>query len=215
LDYPVEIVGAVSEKYQADPATELLGSFHQLKEILRFYQIDEVIFCNEDMSTQQILDLMAEIQDADVEYKIVPPKADYIVGPQVILNSRYSEQIHYRLQDREEKVRKRVFDLAASSLLLLSFPLLFWLYDKPARVIQKLWDVIAHKKHIVGYIHPEVADLPKIKPGLLNMLDRVKAASDTGPMNTHGLDKYYAQSYSWGMDLAILLKSWRKIGTSL
>ncbi|MEL6253421.1 MAG: glycosyltransferase [Bacteroidota bacterium] len=215
LDYPVEIVGAVSEKYQPDPETELLGSFHQLKEILRFYQIDEVIFCNEDMPTQQILDLMGEIQEAEVEYKIVPPQADYIVGPQVILNSRYSEQIHYRLQDREEKVRKRAFDLAASSLLMLSFPLLFWLYEKPAQVIRKLWDVIAHKKHIVGYIHPEDSELPKIKPGLLNMLDRVKPISDTGPMNTHGLDKYYAQSYSWGMDLAILLKSWRKIGTSL
>jgi len=158
---------------------------------------------------------MAKVQDMEVAFKIVPPSADYIVGPQVILNSRYSKQIHYRLQDKEERFRKRAFDIVSSSLLLLSFPLLFWLYEHPKAAIQKLWKVFAHKYHMVGYIHTEESDLPAIKPGLLNMLDRVKLASENGPMNTKGLDKYYAQSYRWDMDLLILLKGWRRIGKAI
>ncbi|MEM6800439.1 MAG: glycosyltransferase family 2 protein [Bacteroidota bacterium] len=213
LDYPVTIIGAVSDRVEDTQATEILGSFHQLTEILGFYQIDEIIFCNEDMPTQQILDLMSEIR-GDISYKILPPKADYIVGPQVILNSRYSQQIHYRLQNKDEQFRKRSFDMISSFLLLISFPFLFWLYEKPLAAWKKLLAVLLYEYHIVGYIHHGNNDLPDLKPGLLNMLHQARSGSAPANMNTKGLDRYYAQSYRWDMDLAILVKAWRRIGNA-
>ena len=214
LDYPVEVVGGVSEKAQSGTIAdcELLGTPQQLKELIRFYDIQEIIFCNQDFSTQKILDMMVAVQNSDVAYKILPPGADYLVGPQVIHSSRYSRQVQYKLQQRSAKTSKQIFDLVSSALLLVSFPLLFWLYKKPGKALGRLLKVVGRQYHMVGYIHPESTDLPVIKPGLLNMLHRAGDSDETKRMNTSGLDKYYARSYNWDLDLEILLKGWREIG---
>ena len=43
------------------------------------------------------------------------------------------------------------------------------------------------------------------------MLDRVNDQVPSLKVNKEGLDKYYARTYSWDLDLEILLKGWRKI----
>ena len=169
LDYPVEVVGGVSQNQQADYSRRLrnvLGTPDQLKELIRFYDIEEIIFCNQDFSTQKILDMMIAVQNSDVAYKILPPGADYLVGPQVIHSSRYSRQVHYKLQQRNARTSKQIFDLVSSSLLLVSFPVLFWLYKKPVNALRRLLKVVGRQYHMVGYIHPETKELPEIKPGL-------------------------------------------------
>lgn len=213
LEYPVNIVGVAGKgNLPADLADiEKLGGLNQLREIIQFYDISEVIFCNQTIPTEQILDIMMEIQDTGVDYKIVPPEADYIVGPQAIHTSRFSRKLHFNLQQREMRLQKQVFDVTSSLVLIGTFPLLFWLYKKPLEVLPRLFQVLTLKYHMVGYIHPEAEGLPAIKPGLLNMLDRVNGRVPMSKVNKEGLDKYYARTYSWDLDLEILLKGWRKI----
>jgi GT2 family glycosyltransferase len=209
LDYPVELVGAVN----ADPAikrsTDFLGELEQIREIVRFFDIDEIVFCNESISSEKILDQMLLTRNLQVTYKIVPPQADYIVGPQAIHTSRYSRQLGFRLQQNDAKWRKQAFDVLASSTLLLTFPLLFWLYKRPGAAFVKLIRVFSRQYHMVGYIDPQSGELPPLKPGLLSMLDRVQGQADK--INTRGLDTYYARRYRWDLDLEIVLKGWRKI----
>ena len=213
LEYPIEVIGVVSNTFfqPQNDNTEYLGSFKQLKEIVKFYDVEEVIFCNQSVPTEQILELMMEIQSMRVEYKIVPPEADYIVGPQAIYTSRFKQKLSYNLQKPEELIKKRFFDIISSSFLILSFPVLFWLYKKPFTAFGKLLKVFTLRYHMVGYINPAPRELPIIKPGLLNMLDRVNEQVPSLKVNKEGLDKYYARTYSWDLDLEILLKGWRKI----
>ncbi|MFK7926362.1 MAG: glycosyltransferase [Bacteroidia bacterium] len=215
LDYPVEIVGSVGveAKVEANATSdgiEKLGDLSRLQEIIRFYDLDEVIFSNASVATEDILDTMRDLHNSAIAYKIVPPQADYIVGPQAIHTSRYSRQIGFRLEETDVLWRKQVFDSVSSGLLLLSYPLLFWLYQRPVSAFGRLWQVFSRKQHMVGYIHPQTEELPPLKRGLLNMLDRAKGT--TKDLNTRGLDKYYARQYRWEMDLEILLKAWRRIG---
>lgn len=215
LDYPVDIVGVVEversdEVEQPNQQIERLGELNRLSEIIQFYDLNEIIFSNSSMTTESILDTMRDLRDTEIAYKIVPPQADYIVGPQAIHTSRYSRQIGFRLQEADVRWRKQVFDSVSSGLLILTYPLLFLLYQRPASAWSRLWQVLTRQQHMVGYIHPETEDLPPLKSGLLSMLDRAKGTSKD--LNTRGLDKYYARQYRWEMDLEILLKAWRRIG---
>jgi len=215
LDYAAEIVGVVGVERSGETENdhqqiEKLGDLSRLQEIIRFYDLNEIIFSNASMPTESILDTMRDLRDTEIAYKIVPPQADYIVGPQAIHTSRYSRQIGFRLQEADVRWRKQLFDSVSSGLLILTYPLLFWLYQRPASAWSRLWKVLSRQQHMVGYIHPETEDLPPLKSGLLSMLDRAKGT--TKDLNTKGLDKYYARQYRWEMDLEILLKAWRRIG---
>lgn len=219
-EYPLEIVGIVTnngEKNNEKPFydenfPEILGELSQLSEIIRFYGINEVIFCNKSLSTEQIIGIMADNQQEFIEYKIVPPDADYIVGPQFIHTARHQRQVLPNLNRPEHKFRKRVTDIIGSSLLLMTYPLLFWAYKSPFAALKGLIQTFFGKKHLVGYIQTENKTLPKIKSGLLNMLHR-NHNSQTN-VNTSHLDAYYAKVYSWDLDVEILLKAWREIGNS-
>ncbi|MEZ4828187.1 MAG: hypothetical protein R3C61_18160 [Bacteroidia bacterium] len=154
---------------------------------------------------------MMDIQDTGVDYKIVPPEADYIVGPQAIYTSRFSRKLNFNLQQKEIRFQKQIFDIGSSLVLIATFPFLFWLYQRPLVAFSRLLQVLTLRYHMVGYIRPEAEGLPPIKPGILNMLDRVSGRVPMNKVNKEGLDKYYARTYSWDLDLEILIKGWRKI----
>jgi hypothetical protein len=59
----------------------------------------------------------------------------------------------------------------------------------------------------VGYIEPNPAGLPKLKPGLLSMRHR---ASDSAE-HARGLDRHYARAYSVEMDLEVVMKGARSV----
>jgi len=212
LDYRVEVIGAVvQEVEEGKPLTvDVLGSLAQLKEILHYYRVEEVIFCNKSIATQDILDLMWEAEKR-VAYKLVPPGVDYIVGPQSIHTSRYQQRIRPNLQKREMRLRKRALDMVVSSAMLLSYPLLFWRYKRPLRALKHIGQVIFGRKHLVGYIQQGREGLPQLKAGLLSMLNRGGEGTKGDSVNREMLDRYYARMYSWDLDLEIVMRAWRDI----
>lgn len=213
LEYPVEIVGQINATDDSDEKSDqTIGSIGQLREIIPFYRIDEVIFANDSLGTEQIIETMASLKFRSINYKIVPPRADYLVGPQVIHSSVYTGPNFYRLEKKEFLVKKRMFDVIGSALMLILFPLHFWLYKNPALAIRNLWSVLVGQYHFVGYIRSKPSGLPSIKEGILNMLHRVRKGERKGNEHSAGLDRHYAQTYSWELDLEILLKGIRKIG---
>lgn len=213
LAYPVEIVGAIYRNqtdvhaHQAD--LSVLGHWGQLDQILRLYRIEEVIYDNGSLPTQDILQQLSRLSKPELSYKIVPPNADFVIGPQTILTTQHDGPIWFNLQQVGHKRRKRLFDLIGASVLLLSFPFLFLFYQKAGSAFGKLLRVLAHQQHLVGYIQPENSELPLLKPGLLNMHHRTKMTDIGVPIRA--LDRFYAQTYSWPLDLEILLKGWRRI----
>ena len=62
---------------------------------------------------------------------------------------------------------------------------------------------------MVGYLSDQQERLPELKQGILNMAFRSGKGSSTTELDAHALDSYYAQTYSWYLDLEILIKGWR------
>jgi O-antigen biosynthesis protein len=206
LDYPVEIEGTVRiSEERTQPQSDSLGTLSQLGEIVRIYKIDEVIFANKDFSTEQILNAMSAIQLPALRYKIVPPDADYLVGPQVIHDNLHLEGSVFKLASSELRFKKRVFDVLASVTLLLLFPVSFWVYKRPGRALGNLWKALTGRVHLVGYIEDAPKGLPALKPGILSMNYRTAASEE----HARGLDRHYARAYSVEMDLEVLLRGGR------
>ncbi|MEM6271478.1 MAG: glycosyltransferase [Bacteroidota bacterium] len=213
LNYPAEIVGTVRVDDERNQMREdCIGTLAQLDEIVNIYMVDEIIFANKQLSTERILTIMSQLEHPSLRYKIVPPNADYLVGPSVIHASRHNQSSLYVLDQREARFRKRAFDVAGSGALLLLYPATFWVYRRPGRALTNLWNAFTGRKHLVGYIGPQRPDLPKLKEGVLNMLHRVRSSKPDSEEHSRGLDRHYAASYSPELDIEILLKGIRSIG---
>lgn len=212
IEYPTEIVGLVSDETAnlSHSSIDRLGTPSQLAEIVRMFGIDEVIFCNKSISTEIIISLMSDIQEKGIEYKIVPPDTDYIIGSQFIHTARNQRIFRPNLSQNTFKQQKRRLDIIVSVVLLTIYPISFLLYKKPLAALKNLWQVLIGKKHFVGYIQAGIAGLPPIQEGILNMNLR-KNEGDTS-LNPENLDKYYAKSYTWEWDLGLIIKGLREIG---
>lgn len=214
LNYPVEIEGTVRVSEEGEREDNCLGGLHQLGEIVAIYKVDEVIFANKSLGAEKIISLMSELDRPHINYKIVPPGVNYLVGPQVIHGSLYDKPAFYNLDKKQVKFKKRLFDVSGSLLLLLLFPVTFFLYKRPGKAFMNLARVLGGHYHLVGYIKSNPAGLPEIKKGLLNMLHRVNTKERDSSSHFTGLDRHYAKSYSLELDIEILLKGFRNLGSS-
>jgi GT2 family glycosyltransferase len=213
LDYPVEIEGTVRiSEDRAGLREDNLGTLSQLGEIVSIYKIDEVIFANKGFSTEEILNVMSALHLPALRYKIVPPDAEYLVGPQVIHDSLHTEGSLFNLASPDLRFKKRMVDVFSSIGLMLFFPLTFFLYRRPFRALGNLWRVLEGKLHLVGYIEANPKGLPKLKRGLLNMRYRTRRQDSGSEEHFKGLDRHYARSYSPELDLEILVKGLRELG---
>ncbi len=216
--YPCEIVGAVSP--ESEPETESglprVGEFSQLDEIVRHYGIDEVIFCNKNLSTAAIITTMSRLKDRNLHFKIVPDMADYLVGPNLILTASNLKPLVANLAKREYRYKKWAFDYALSLGMLLVYPFTFWIYRRPLSALKKLTGVLFGDYHLVGYIGEKPQNLPQIKRGLLDMgeLFRHRRPAELDEEESHRLNLLYARTYSPALDWEIVINGFRNIGTA-
>lgn len=212
IAYPVEILGisCAEPVEKGDSLFPHLGKTSQLREIVRFYRIEEVLFDGGSLSTTRIIEMMEGLKTEGLQYKIVPPETDFLIGPQSVHTTDLSRRVVYNLSKPRFRRQKRFFDLGTCLLLLLTFPLLFWRYRKPGRALGNLLSVLRGKKHLVGFIQHESHDLPKIKAGVLNMLHRAGGVAEDG-LNVEELDGFYARVWSWGLDVEVVLRGWRSL----
>jgi hypothetical protein len=213
LNYPVEIEGTVRIVEDRNTLREdSLGTISQLGEIVSIYKVDEVIFANKSFSTEEILNVMSGLHMPALKYKIVPPDADYLVGPQVIHDSLHLEGAMFNLASPDLQFKKRMMDIFGSLGLMLIYPITFFVYKRPLRAFGNLWNVLGGKLHLVGYIEANPIGLPKLKRGILNMRYRMRSSGDPSVEHSKGLDRHYARSYSTALDWEILLKGLRELG---
>lgn len=213
LEYDVEILGLlVSDAPAGEKIPEVLGHPDQLEEALEVYRAEEIIFCNKSLSTRGIMDEMARLMRNGLTFRIVPPGADYLIGPNQI-HSAGESQFTLNLLLPENRLRKRVFDTLFSAALLLLYPFSFWLYRKPVKALSNLWNAFRGKYHLVGYVEDNNPSLPRMKHGLLNMHHILSRRSEPLRTDPGQLDSYYARTYSPGLDLEILMRGFRSLGS--
>jgi len=185
------------------------------EEKMTVYNINEVIFCAKDLSSQLIMDAMSSIPRPELEFKIAPPESWAVIGSNSIHTAGQLYVIDVHAINTTPYVRsKRILDLSCSAILLLFSPLFIWFQKKPVGYIANIFSVIARRKSWVGYAHPEgdaiSQRLPAIKPGVLSPVDSASTGLSTEAI--HNLNAIYARDYRVNTDLRIILKGFRSLG---
>ncbi|MFM9005316.1 MAG: hypothetical protein ACKOSR_07410, partial [Flavobacteriales bacterium] len=103
-----------------------------LDEIIRVHQIDQIIYCARDMASSDIIASMSSVGDKRVEFKIAPPESLYIIGSGSIEAAGDGSMMDVNsVQLLVNRRKKRVFDVAASVVLLVFSPALILPQKRP------------------------------------------------------------------------------------
>src|SRR5690606_20415404 len=75
-----EVAGYCNYKAEKNASFSYLGTPKNIKEICEVFKIEEIIFCSENISTEDIIKTMGSKELRQVSFKIIPEKSVYIIG---------------------------------------------------------------------------------------------------------------------------------------
>lgn len=178
-------------------------SFERLEEFVRINSVDELIFCTQSLSMQNIVTAMLFLSSLGKEYKIAPHEGTFIIGSNSIESTGELYTLDIKaIGTQASKRNKRLFDLSISTLMILSSPLLLFIIKNPVKNWLNAFKVLVGSKTWISYNKEHTTDnLPKIKEGIFPfMLNSLK--KDDSNQNL-----FYARNYNLAMDFKILLQS--------
>lgn len=207
-------IGLVSAGEKPEANSAFIGSLTDIREIIRIYKIDEVIFCARDIPAQKIIDTMSQLGERSVEFKIAPPESLSIIGSNSI-NTRgdlYVIEINSIVKVNNLR-NKRLFDFGTALLLLPLSPLLMWAMKNPPGFILNLIRVLTGFRTWIGYGPAPAASstLPHIRKGVLNPTDAL-SVSNLDTETILRLNMLYARDYKITNDINIFVRGFRSLG---
>lgn len=209
-------IGFVSTEPQTPPSDGYLGTLSQLNEIMEVYNINELIFCAAEMSSEAIISHMTGMKGKTVTFKIAPPESLFIIGSNSIdtFGDLFTLDVN-TINQTANKRNKRLFDILICGWVVVTFPLLVWFVKKPSGLLPNLLAVILGHKTWVGYnpVAPLVR-LPALKRSVLNPADAFPGKTlDLTTLSN--LNTLYAKDYRLENDFQILWKGIRNLGRRL
>lgn len=84
VEWNYEIVGVIVQKgvdwVDKLENIDVIGRTEHVPDLVRFHKIDQLIFLGNTVSNDEILNIMTQIRDDSVYFKIVPESMDFIIG---------------------------------------------------------------------------------------------------------------------------------------
>jgi hypothetical protein len=188
-----------------------LGNAVRLRELIEVYAIDEVIFCGKDVASQEIINFMSATAGINLEFKIAPPESLFIIGSSSVENpgELYIVDIN-SIGNRVNRRNKRFIDIVLSLFFISTLPVFMFAQKNISEFIRNIFRVLRGKISWVGYAGKS-AQLPLIKNGVLNPLDRLHNRIND-ELTINRLNSLYAKDYRIYTDLNIIRKGWRNLG---
>ena len=207
------IIGTVAPLGIEDNKT-YLSNLEQLDEIVQIYKVDEIIFCSKDIASQSIMKWMTKL-GPDIDYKIVPKESLSIIGSSSKneVGQLYTIDVRFQIAQYMKRRNKRMVDVLLSILFILLYPIFFFFVKNKIGFLKNIFQVLFAKKSWVGYESNNIviANLPKIKKGVLTPLDGLDVNQIDDP-TIERLNFLYAKDYEVVNDLEIVWKGRRGLG---
>ncbi|MGV6861144.1 MAG: glycosyltransferase [Putridiphycobacter sp.] len=206
----VVYVSDTSEK----PNTEFVGTYSQLDQVIDIHKINEVIFCAKNISAEQTISQMLNLDKRNIEFKISQPESAFIIGSNSIdsQGDLYVMDIN-QINKPSNKRNKRIIDLLLGLILLILSPIMIWFYASKKQYLSNILKVFLGGLSFVGYAkinHSTNLKLPKIKQGILNTTD-ILGNNHLEPSAVSRLNLIYAKNHSVMMDLKTIFKNIKKL----
>lgn len=214
-DAQAEFIGLTKEDDKETDNPNFVGNISQIKEIIKIYQINEVIFCAKSISQQRIISTMAELKANNLHFIIAPPETDFIIGSNTINTPTDLYVISVNsISDDDNKRKKRLLDITLALFTLLFSPILCFTIKRPIGLWKNTFSVLFGSKTWIGYSNISTISnnsLPKIKKGILTTQDSLdKKDVDLSTLNR--LNLLYARNYRLQSDFNTFIKAFREIG---
>lgn len=122
-----KFIGFVTVNERNDPPLQkylpILGNHIQLRDIIKKYEVEEVILAIENNEHKMISDIITELDDSEILIKVIPDMHDILLGS-VKLSAIFEApliQISHDLMPAWQKSIKRFLDIVASVFVLTIF----------------------------------------------------------------------------------------------
>ncbi len=198
-DPPFELVGYVTDKgkrrskrQKNDGALRQLGSFRQVRDLVRLTHISDVVFAANSLSNHTVFRLINELRDLPVQFRILAEGRSHVIGKASIddLATPTLLEADERLVNLRSPVAHRTFDLSVATLGLLLWPLVallslpFGEKSKLRRLAHRFGQlrlVWTGARAVVGY-HPEGPVPPQeteLPPGVFSIPEALATPNPT------------------------------------
>ena len=197
----------------SEHAEPYVGSTEDLPDLVRVFQIDEIIFCSDSLPAEAIFRAMRNLQDFDLEFKIAPSESQFIIGSNSIHSQGSWYTQDFNSVDKPENRRaKRILDFTLAAGLLLISPLIAWFFKKPFQFIGNVLQVLIGRKTWVAYAeNGRSKELPELAPGVLG-LDLALQSNRRDEAIQRQLNQLYAKDYDWQKDMAFIWQYRKSLG---
>ncbi|MES2762973.1 MAG: glycosyltransferase [Bacteroidota bacterium] len=205
-------VGFVSAEINGVHNAYYIGKINQIDEIIKVHEINEIIFCAKDISSQFIINNMLTLVSSGVDFKIAPPESLSIIGSNNIDTAGDLYMIDVNSISRSNNRRnKRLLDIGISILAIAFSPVLLFIQDKKVNYFLNCFNVLFGFYSWVGYGKITDKSLPEIKRSVLSPAMLLDPEVDHDRVKLANLR--YAKDYKVEKDIVIIWKCRRKLGT--
>ena len=206
IDLIIEILPDNTTKNQS---SHFVGSIGDLRELVRDFRLNEIVFCAKSVSFDDIMLQMQSVDLSQIEYKIAPPEAQFIIGSNSINSSgELYAMLRLATINQTAQIRnKRLLDLGVSLVLLALSPILAW-FNHPLTYFKSCFSVLFGQKTWVGYDtnDKQINLLPKIKTSVFNV-SQSRNSKNNNPNVSHTRNIRYANDYKIEKDVQIILQN--------
>ena len=188
-----------------------LGNWSAINKLSEAVPSREIVFCAGQQSYSNIIDALQQLPP-QTSMKFHAAGSKSIVGS----NSRdaagesFSKETTFRLSQPHYKRMKRLVDLGVAITGLAIFPFQFIIQRRPANFLLNCLMVIARSRTWVGYAVGGKT-LPTLKNGVL--VSNGTGGSQLPAESLQLVDYWYAKDYSPGIDLKLIRKNYRLLGS--
>lgn len=205
-------LGFVSAEHNGVHNPNYIGKINQIDEIIRVHQINEIIFCAKDISSQFIINNMLTLVSSGVDFKIAPPESLSIIGSNSIDTAGDLYMIDVNsITKSNNKRNKRLLDIGISILALILSPILIFIQENKGNYFLNCFNVLFGFYSWVGYGKGYDKSLPEIKRSVLSPVSLFPEEHDHTKMKL--LNLRYAKDYRVEKDLNIIWKCIKKMGS--
>jgi GT2 family glycosyltransferase len=205
-------VGFVSAEINGVHNPSYIGKINQIDEIIKVHQINEIIFCAKDISSQFIINNMLTLVSSGVDFKIAPPESLSIIGSNNVDTAGDLYMIDVNsISKSNNKRNKRLLDIGVSVLAIALSPVLFFIQEKKSNYFLNCLNVLFGFYSWVGYGKMTDKSLPEIKRSVL--FPAMLLSADVDPNKIKLANLRYAKDYKIEKDIVMIWKCRNKIGT--
>ena len=206
----INYIGRVFKEEQSSSKGDYLGNICYLKEYVRLYQAEEIIFCSADISYTDIIQSMIDLGNT-VTFKIVPKGGFSAIGSRSKNESGelYSLDISWSIDSSENKRNKRLFDFIFTLLIIIASPLLIVVVKNIFKLYSNCFEVLFNQKSWIGFAHHKKGGelvLPKMKTGILPPF-AIREQTNLDSSTIERLNLFYAKEYNLFIDCRLLLSN--------